>query len=49
MTLVLGFSHLLTILQSPGIPARTLPSSKKKTKYLYLELPMMLTILIPEM
>jgi hypothetical protein len=32
MTLVLGFSHLLTILQSPGIPARTLPSSKRKTK-----------------
>ncbi len=35
MTLVLGFNHLLTILQSPGIPAHTLPSSKKKTKYLY--------------
>ena len=28
MTLVLGFNHLLTILQSPGIPIRTLPSSK---------------------
>jgi len=28
MTLVLGFNHLLTILQSPGIPTRTLPSSK---------------------
>jgi hypothetical protein len=28
MTLVLGFNHLLTIPQSPGIPTRTLPSSK---------------------
>jgi hypothetical protein len=28
MTLVLGFNHLLTILQSPGIPTRTLPSSE---------------------
>jgi hypothetical protein len=35
MTFDLGFNHLLTILQSPGMPVRTLPSSKKKKKLLY--------------